>query len=35
MAIYAQAARCCRHDIERRITYGAPSVEEWLNKDGL
>jgi hypothetical protein len=26
---------CRGHDIERRITYGAPTVEEWLSKDGL
>jgi hypothetical protein len=26
---------CGGHDIERRITYGAPSVDEWLGQDGL
>jgi DNA-directed RNA polymerase subunit RPC12/RpoP len=26
---------CGSRDIERKITYGAPSVEEWLSEDGL
>jgi hypothetical protein len=30
-----KCSMCGGHDIERRITYGAPSVEEWLSQDGL